>query len=265
MNYGVAELDLREKAECITALFRKGQQIDILPAELMPADLDEAYAIRAAFEVIETARGRGEVGGYKIGLTTPIMQKLCGVDEPCYGAIFASEVRHRRAELPVHNYCRLNIETEIAVRLGEDLPKGGSADRVGAAVESCMAAIEVLEDLRHDYKRLSAAAMVAGNVWNAGAVLGAPVTDWCRFDLAAVTARLTINGREIGQGRGADVMGNPLNALAWLADKLAAAGAPLRRGMFVLTGSMVPIQFPVPGDHAIVEVEGLGRTELIAT
>jgi 2-keto-4-pentenoate hydratase len=232
-------LDIRQKAERIAALFHERRQTDILP--------------------------RGAAAGYKIGLTTPIMQKLCGVDEPCYGAIFASEVHHRRAELAVRNYCRLGIETEIAVRLGEDLPQGGDRDRVAGAVESCMAAIELLEDLRHDYTRLSAAAMVAGNVWNAGVVLGAPLTDWRRLDLAVVTARLTINGREIGAGRGGDVMGNPLNALAWLADKLAAAGTPLRRGMIVMTGSMVPIQFPAAGDHAVVEVEGLGSVELVAT
>src|SRR5436305_3886544 len=258
-------LDSRQKAERIAALFRERHQIDLLPPELMPADLDEAYVVRAAFEAIERARGRGEVVGYKIGLTTPIMQKLCGVDEPCYGAIVGTEVRHRRAELPVRDYCRLGIETEIAVQLGEDLPKGGDAGRVGAAVESCMAAIELLEDLRHDYKRLSAAAMVAGNVWNAGVVLGTPVTNWRRLDLAAVTARLTINGREIGNGKGADVMGNPLNALAWLADKLAASETPLKRGMIVMTGSMVPIQFPDPGDRALVEVEGLGSAEPVAT
>jgi 2-oxo-3-hexenedioate decarboxylase/2-keto-4-pentenoate hydratase len=261
----VAEVDRRQKAERIAALFRERRQTDILPAELIPADLDDAYAVRAAFEEIEVARGRGAVVGYKIGLTTPIMQQLCGVAEPCYGAIFASEVHHRRAELAVQNYCRLGIETEIAVRLGEDLPQGGDRDRVADAVESCMAAIELLEDLRHDYKRLSAAAMVAGNVWNAGVVLGTPVTDWRRLDLAAVTARLTINGRAIGSGKGGDVMGDPLIALAWLADKLAATGRPLRRGMIVMTGSMVPIQFPAAGDHAVVEVEGLGIAELVAT
>ena len=261
----MADLDIRQKAERVAALFRERRPINILPSELMPADLDEAYAVREAFEEIEIARGRGAVAGYKIGLTTPIMQKLCGVDEPCYGAIFASEVHHGRAELAVRNYCRLGIESEIAVRLGEDLPHGGDSDRVMAAVESVMAAIEVLEDLRHDYKRLSAAAMVAGNVWNAGAVLGAPVADWRRLDLAAAIGRLTINGREIGRGKGGDVMGNPLNALAWLADALAAAGRPLKRGMVVLTGSMVPIQFPAAGDHAIVAVEGLGTAELVAT
>jgi 2-keto-4-pentenoate hydratase len=255
-------VDIRQKAEAISRLFRDRQATDILPAELMPADLDEAYRVRAEFEAIEMQRGRGAVAGYKIGLTTPVMQKLCGVDEPCYGAIFASEVHHSRAELATSGYCRLGIETEIAVRLGEDLLRGGDIERVGAAVESVMAAIEVLEDLRHDYTRLTAAAMVAGNVWNAGVVLGAPVTEWRRLDLAQATARLTINGREIGQGRGGDVMGNPLNALAWLANKLATAGTPLKADMIVMTGSMVPIQFPGSGDHAVVEVGGLGTAEL---
>ena len=244
----MAEPDIRRKAERIAALFRERRPIDMLPPDLMPADLAEAYAIRGAFAQIEAPR-RGRVAGYKIGLTTPVMQKLCGVEEPCFGAIFAGEVHRGRADLAVRDYCRLGIETEIAVRLGEDLPDG-DPERVATAVESCMAAIEVLEDLRHDYKRLSAAAMVAGNVWNAGAVLGPPVADWRRLDLARAAARLTINGREIGRGTGGDVMGSPLNALAWLAAKLAAAGTPLERGMVVLTGSMVPIQFPEPGDHA---------------
>jgi 2-keto-4-pentenoate hydratase len=122
----------------------------------------------------------------------------------------------------------------------------------------------VLEDLKHDYKRLTAAAMVVGNVWNAGCVLGAPVADWRKLDLARATYRLTINGGEIGAGKGSDVMGNPLNALTWLANKLAADGRPLKRGMVVMTGSTVPIQFPQPGDRAVVTVEGLGRAEFIA-
>jgi len=258
-------LDIHEKAERVVALWRERRPIDILPAELMPADLDEAYAIRLAFEEIEVATGRGAVAGFKIGLTTPVMQRLCGVEEPCYGAIFASEVHHGRAELAVGNYCRLGIETEIAVQLGEDLPHGHDRDRVAGAVESCMAAIELLEDLRHDYKRLSAAAMVAGNVWNAGIVLGPPVAGWRRLDLAQLTARLTINGVEIGHGQGSDVMGNPLHALAWLAQTRAASGTPLKRGTIVMTGSMVPIQFPARGDRAAVAVDGLGTAELVLT
>jgi 2-keto-4-pentenoate hydratase len=71
--------------------------------------------------------------------------------------------------------------------------------------------------------------MVAGNVWNAGVVLGAPVTDWAVLELAQMTACLSIKGRAIGNGKGSDVMGHPLNALAWHTGKLAAVGTPLRQ------------------------------------
>src|SRR5690349_25162938 len=179
----MAGLDVREKAERIVGLFRSRLPTGVLPPELHPANLDEAYAIRRAFQEIEEARGRGAIAGYKVGLTTPIMQKLCGIDEPCYGAIFAREVHHRHAKLAASNYCRLGVETEIALRLGDDLTHGGDSGEIAAAVESCMAAIELIEDLQHDYQRLDAAAMVAGNVWNAGVVLGTPMTDWRTRDL----------------------------------------------------------------------------------
>jgi 2-keto-4-pentenoate hydratase len=167
--------------------------------------------------------------------------------------------------LSARDYCRLGVETEIAFRLGDDLPEGADCRQVAAAVESCMAAIELLEDLRHDYERLDAAAMVAGNVWNAGVVLGTLVIDWRTLDLERIMAQLSINGRKIGDGNGGDVMGNPLNALVWLAGKLSAAGTPLQRGMIVMTGSMVPIQYPVAGDRVQVEVSGLGTAELAVT
>jgi 2-keto-4-pentenoate hydratase len=258
-------LDPRQKAERIVELFRSRQPTEILPEEVYPASLEEAYAIRGCFQEIEEATGRGAIAGYKIGLTTPVMQRLCGIAEPCYGAIFAREVHHRRAELRASDYCRLGVETEIAFRLGEDIPRGGDAEGVAAAVESAAAAIELIEDLCYDYRRLDAAAMVAGNVWSAGAVVGTPVKEWRALDLARVMARLLINSREIGSGVGSDVMSHPLNALAWLAGKLADAGTPLRRGMIVMTGSVVPIQHPLAGDRVSVEVSGLGTAELVLT
>jgi 2-keto-4-pentenoate hydratase len=258
----MAALDPRQKAERIVAIFRARQAIEVLPPEVYPKDLDEAYAIRAAYEAIETAR-LGPAAGYKIAITTKVMQELCGIDEPCYGAIFDSRVYRGEVELNAADYCRIAVETEIAVRLGEDLPEGGDRDWVASAVESCMAGIELIEDLRYDYKRLDAPALVAGNAWNAGIVIGMPVYDWHRLDLAALTGRLAINGREIGTGKGADALGHPLNALSWLANRRASEGNPLRRGQVVMTGSLVATQYPVAGDRIVVEIEHLGTAELV--
>ena len=60
-------MDIRQKAEGIARLFRERRATDILPPELMPADLDEAYRARREFEAIEQARGRGDVAGYRSG------------------------------------------------------------------------------------------------------------------------------------------------------------------------------------------------------
>jgi 2-keto-4-pentenoate hydratase len=255
-------LTTREKAERILALFRDRRHIAVLPAELYPADLDDAYRIRRAYQQLEEESGRGAVAGYKIALTTPVMQQLCGVHEPCWGAIFKKEVHSSPARLRAADYCRIAVETEIAMRLGEDVPAGAGRDGLAGRIESCSAAIELIEDLNYDYKRLDAPALVAGNAWNAGIVLGAPVADWRGLDLAGVRGECRINGSLIGSGVGGDVMGHPLNALAWLADKLAAAGTPLQRGMVVMTGSIVATQYPKAGDRIEISLAGLGTAAL---
>ena len=251
-----------EKARGIVELWKSRRRIDVLPPDLRPADLDEAYRIRHAFQQIEEKEGRGAIAGYKIAITTPVMQQLCGLDEPCWGAIFAAEVYEAPATLKAAQFCRLGIETEIAMRLGEDAPGGEDRERIARRVEACIPAIELIEDLGYDYKRIEAPAIVAGNSWNAGIVLGQPVAEWRRIDLAQAEGILRINGSEAGRGKGGDVMGHPLNALAWLADKLAAAGTPLRRGMVVMTGSIVATKWPAPGDRVEIEITGLGRAGL---
>src|SRR5579863_6524921 len=97
-------LTTQQKAEGIVALFRERRQTDVLPRELYPADLEDAYAIRAQFQAIEEKGGRGPVAGWKIAITTKVMQELCGIAEPCYGAVFESVVFRKRAELRAADY-----------------------------------------------------------------------------------------------------------------------------------------------------------------
>src|SRR2546421_405024 len=104
--------------------------------------------------------------------------------------------------------------------------------------------------------------LIADNAWNQGAVLGFPVTDWQRIDLAAVHGKATINGRPVGEGRGADALGHPLDALAWIADHLAKNGRALLRGDVVITGSLVTTKAVGAGDFVEFAVEGLGKVEL---
>jgi 2-keto-4-pentenoate hydratase len=232
-----------------------------LPESLRPRDEDEAYAIQRALVGRWSAAGEGPVAGYKIALTTPAMQRMCNVDQPCAGMVLAGRVHQDEARVRAADHLHFGIEAEIAVLLAAPLaPDGAPWTRatVAPAIAACMAAIELVDDRSASYSGLDARDLIADNTWNAGIVLGPPRADWRDLDLAAARARMLINGREVGAGCGADVLGHPLVAVAWLANRLAGQGLGLAAGMVVMTGSMVTTKFLAPGDRATVEIDGLG-------
>jgi 2-oxo-3-hexenedioate decarboxylase/2-keto-4-pentenoate hydratase len=119
--------------------------------------------------------------------------------------------------------------------------------------------MEIVDDRYVDYRTLGVPTLIADDFFNAGCVLGTPVTRWRALDLAAAVGVTRVNGREVGWGAGRAVMGHPLEALAWLATRRARLGLGLRRGEIVLLGSVVETQWVAPGDEARVAVEGLGE------
>ncbi|HXH13808.1 MAG TPA: fumarylacetoacetate hydrolase family protein [Alphaproteobacteria bacterium] len=237
-----------------------------LPEALAPRTVDEAYAVQEAFHR-HLAEMRGPTAGYKIALTAPVMQQMVGFHQPFAGAIMANTIHRSPVALPRADYVRLGIECEIAVQLGRDLPAAQAPyrrDQVAEAVAAVMPAFELVDDRQADYTKLAALilTLIADNAWNAGIVLGAPLTSWHAVDLAAVHGVLRINDAVVGEGHGRDVMGHPLEALAWLANTLVQRGKTLTQGMIVMTGSMVATKFVNPGDVVNLTVEGLGDVQL---
>jgi 2-oxo-3-hexenedioate decarboxylase/2-keto-4-pentenoate hydratase len=231
-----------------------------LPEDCRPADLGAAYAVQDALHGRLSAAGWGTLAGHKIGCTTPVMQRFLGIDHPCAGGVFAPTVRHASGTFSHAEFLHVGVECEIAVRLGHDLPpQRAPYDRavVAAAVGACMAAIEVVDDRYLDYRALDTPTLVADDFFNAGCVLGAPLATWRALDLAALRGRMTINDIEVGTGSGGDILGHPLDALAWLANALAARGRQLNAGEFVLLGSVVETRWVGPGDAVEASIEGL--------
>lgn len=237
-----------------------------LPADIAPRTPDEAYAIQDAFVALR-ARKLGAIAGYKIALTSAEMRRFVGVDTPQAGMVFGALVRRSPARVRAADYVRLIVEFEVAVEIGEDLPaadKPFSRGRIQKAVGAVMAGMELADDRDADYKQLALHPLdlVADNSWNEGAVLGAPVKDWRGIDLGAVRGVATINGIKVGEGRGADCMGHPLDALAWLADHLASIGRGLLRSDIVITGSIITSKAVKSGDRVRFDLEQVGAVEL---
>jgi len=259
-------MSTREAAKHLLEAHQRRERFAPLPAALAPRTESQAYAIQDAFVALRAAK-LGGVAGYKIALTSAEMRRFVGVDTPQAGVMLESTLHRSPARVRAADYVRLVVEFEIAVEIADDLPAADKPffrDRVARAVGAVMPALELADDRNADYKELARhpLELIADNCWNEGAVLGARVPDWRRVDLAAVHGVATINGNKVGEGRGADAMGHPLDAVAWLADHLASVGRGLLRGDVVITGSIVTTKAVTPGDRVQFDVDGLGGVEL---
>ena len=226
--------------------------------------MTRAYDVQRAFVEIAAAQRSTARAGYKIGLTSAAMQRMCRIDTPVAGVVLSDGLHASGARLSRGDFGRLGIEFEIAMRIGHDLRPLGRpftlAD-VRDAVDAVAPAIEVVDDRHCDYASLDVFSLVADNAWNAGIVLGDFSSTWP--ELADVEGRVTIDGAGVlDQGRGSDVLGHPMRPVVWLANHLAERGDVLRRGEIVMTGSLVTTKFPSGPGRYRFEVSGLGAVEV---
>jgi len=242
------------------------QRLPGLDSSVRPSDEAAAYVIQDELHGLLTGAGLGRVVGHKIGCTTRVMQEFLRVPNPCAGGVFETQVHRTPARVRHADFVRPGVECEIVVRFASDLSLQSSPfgrHSVAAAVGDIMAGMEIVDDRYVDYKSLDTPTLIADDFFDAGCVLGEPVADWRALDVPSLSGATRINGVEVGRGRGADVMGHPFEALAWLANSLARRGKSLRAGEFVFTGSVVETKWVQPGDHVVMTIDGLGTVEAV--
>jgi 2-oxo-3-hexenedioate decarboxylase/2-keto-4-pentenoate hydratase len=253
--------NIRAAAKTIAAARRNRTLLEPLAGDAAPQTEAEGYRIQDALHGL-LAADFGAMVGYKIGCTSAVMQQYLDIAHPCSGGVFAKGVHESGASLRAGDYVRVGVECEIAVRLARDLlPTEApfTAEWVAEAIEAYLPAIEIVDDRYADWQTLGAPMLIADDFFAAGCVLGKPVARSAAPNLLEVAGRAVVDGSEIGRGTGADVLGHPHNALAWLANHLAADGNGLRAGEIVLTGSLVKTAWLKAGDAVVMELAGLGR------
>jgi 2-keto-4-pentenoate hydratase len=217
----------------------------------------DGYAIQQV--LVERLLADGEViVGYKLGLTSLPMQKLLGVDSPDFGPVFASGVFRDGAELPVDRFIAPRMEGEIGVILDRDLsgPHCTPADAL-AATRGLVAALEIVDSRIVDW-RIKLADTVADLASNGAIALSSLVVPVDGFDPRLLGMVFTRNGEVVATGAGAAALGDPLAAVAWLANTLAPMGVTLPAGSVIMTGAlhaMVPV---APGDVFRADFDRLG-------
>jgi len=211
-------------------------------------DLTLAYAVQAEIIARAQSRGAGSAIGYKVGLTSRAMQTFCGVAEPVVGRVLRQRVRHNGSTLPVNQFHRLGLESELVLRIGKPVPVlPEDADCAGLidCIDAMAAGFEIVEDREADYQRLDGFSIIAENSWNMGMVLGPPVAVERGRNLSSLEGNLYINDALVGTATSAEVMQGPLSVVAWLARFTSAMQLELQPGQWIMTGSIIPTQFAV--------------------
>ena len=235
------------------------------PPEDEPLDADDAYRVQDALHDRLSSAGWGNLVGHKIGCTTPVMQDYLRIDRPAGGGVFSSRMQRSPGIIRPSAYVRVGVECEIAVRIGSDL----SADRgpykpaeLASKIGAVLAAMEIVDDRYISWPSLSAPSLIADDFFGDGCILGEEVEGYDATQLGDVRARMLVDGEEVGEGDGTEILGDPLIALAWLANTLADRGRALRTGEVVLLGSLVRTHWVEHGDKRItIENTPLGRVE----
>jgi 2-keto-4-pentenoate hydratase len=257
------ELTAAEQAsQLLIGHWREGTTLAALPQDVRPKTRAEAYRVQSLIEALSTK----PLFGWKIAATSLAGQKHIAVDGPLAGRLLAEMVHADGAALNFGANRMRVAEAEFAFRMARDLEpreKPYGQDEVVDAVSALHVAIEVPDSRYTDFTQVGAAQLIADNSCGHQFVLGpeAPPS-WRKLDLARerVTGR---DGRGLErEGLGANVLGDPRNALAWLANELSQHGFTLARDQVVTTGTcLVPIAI-APGDEVAMDFGALGQVSV---
>ena len=241
---------------------RSQQSIAPLTEREPDITIDDAYYI--SLRMLNRRQEDGEkVVGKKIGVTSKVVQEMLGVHQPDFGFLTDAMTFANGAKVPVAGHLiSPRAEAEIGFRLKKDLQGPGVTEAdVLAATDAIMPCFEIV-DSRVDNWKIAIQDTVADNASCGVYVLGEQEADPKDFDLPALKIRVWKNGEILSEGLGSAVQGNPLTAVAWLANTLGRFGIPFKAGEVILSGSLVPLEPVQAGDSLRMELEGIGDAEV---
>ncbi|GAB3103753.1 2-oxopent-4-enoate hydratase [Aestuariicella hydrocarbonica] len=222
-------------------------------------DIEDAYRISEAMLAARLERDGESIVGKKIGVTSAAVQDMLGVFQPDFGFLTAPMAIPNRGEAKIAgNLIQPRAEAEIAFRLKADLQGPGVTEADVLAATECILPCFEIVDSRIDDWNIKIQDTVADNASCGVFVLGDEAIDPHSVDLPNLEVKVYKNGEHISSGKGSAVQGNPLTAVAWLANTLGEFGIPFKAGEVILSGSLVPLEPVVAGDEMHMELIGLG-------
>ena len=206
------------------------------------ADVEDAYRISQAVTDRKLKTGR-TIKGHKIGLTSKAMRSLTGATEPDYGTMFDDWFLLEGGKVPRSRMNRALVEVELAFVLP---------------------AIEIVDTRQKGRGPVPLVDSIADAAACGFVILGGRPVRLTDIDIRRIGATLSINGSVEESGVASAVMGNPINSVAWLANKLHEYGVTAEAGHVILSGSFIKAIPFNPGDTVVALFDTLGEITFYA-
>lgn len=241
------------------AALRGGHTVVPLTDRENDIQIEDAYHISLRMLNRRVENDGETIVGKKIGVTSKPVQEMLGVFQPDFGFLTDTMEYPDGADIPVAgNLIAPKAEGEIAFRLKKDLVGPGVTEAdVLDATETIIPCFEIVDSRIEDWK-IKIQDTVADNASCGVFVLGKNEVDPRDYDLPNLKMTIYKNGEFHSEGLGSAVQGNPLTAVAWLANTLGEFGIPFKAGELILSGSLAPLIPVVAGDEMSLEIEGIG-------
>lgn len=248
----------RETARHIWTAWTTNALLDGLPPAARPATVAEGDAVQAALRALA-----GPQAGWKLAATSAAGQAHINVSGPLPGRLFARFALAPDEPVSTEGMHMGVAEPEFVFVLGRDLPGAGdgrgpySRPEVLDAVAELRLGIELPDSRFATFTGAGEAQLLADDACAGRFVVGpAAPAGWRELDLSRTPVHAALDGVTVSEGSGANVLGDPRDALTWLANVLPARGAELEAGEIVFTGvCTAPVPVPLGG----------GPAELVAT
>lgn len=250
-----------------------------------------AYEAQLANHTTLIQHGNWNLTGYKIGATSTIVQERIGLKTPFWGRLYDQCIEKKLTQNQKTHRFSLSqdlirgVEAEFAFTLKKEIPAAGNhkipytpTQLLSEYVSTIMPAVEICASRAPTNSKPTSQALIADSGGNGSVILGNEsliTIDDSKFNniqsimdiLEISTTQVSIDGEIIATGCGKNVLGNPLNSLAWFVNVITGPefNISLLPNQTIITGAtcgLIPIIKPCYVKVSFLDWRGGWKSDL---
>lgn len=251
--------EVSQAAELLITAHRQHKRINQLPASLTPTDFADAYAIQErvwnALEQVADQR----ISNWKCGCQTPESDRFVA-------PIYTDRVFSNGEKVPENLLHEIAAESEIAYRIGRDLPQRDEPytdEEIRAAIDAIVVNIEICDSRIEGWRDAPFYWQCADNQNSGAMVVGEAFSDWQSVDMAQQEAQLWVDGELKLSVVGGNTVIDPFKVVPSAVNQVINRTGGVKAGDLFTAGSCLGTFVVSPGSDVIARFPGIGEARAL--